>query len=50
MFVRGGVYVVVRDSMGPMAAQDLGFRAGVRLRSDGTHQLRQRGPVLRAAD
>ena len=45
MFVRGGVYVVVHDSMGPIARQVFGFRAGVRLHSHRTHQRGQRGTV-----
>ena len=45
MFVRGGVYVVVHDSMGPVAAQVLGLLAGVRLHPHRTHQRGQRGPV-----
>ena len=45
MFVRGGVYVVVRDSMGPVAGQILGLRAGLRLHSHRPHQRGQRGPI-----
>ena len=33
MFVRGGVYRVVREAMGATYAQVLGFGAAVRLRS-----------------
>ena len=45
MFVRGGVYVVVRDSMGPVAGEVFGLRAGVRLHPDRPHQRGQRGAV-----
>ena len=38
MFVRGGVYVVVRDSIEPFRT-DLGFLARLRLRFDGPDQL-----------
>ena len=45
MFVRGGVYVVVRDAMGPLHGPALGLRADLRLHSDRPHQRGQRGPV-----
>ncbi len=45
MFVRGGVYVVVRDSMGPFMARAVGLRAGLRLHPHRTHQRGQRGAI-----
>ena len=40
MFVRGGVYIVVRDSMGPTVAQAFRVRAGGGLHSHRAHQRR----------
>lgn len=45
MFVRGGVYVVVRDSIGPRMAKLSRLRAGSRLHPDGTHLFRFGRPV-----
>ena len=45
MFVRGGVYVVVRDAMGPFMARLSVSVADLRLHPHRTHQRRQRGPV-----
>ncbi len=47
MFVRGGVYRVVKQALGRNAGQALGLGAAVRLRPDRPHQLGGRGPVLR---
>ena len=48
MFVRGGVYIVVKDSMGPFVARLVGLVAGIRLHPHRAHQRRQRGPISRA--
>ena len=45
MFVRGGVYRVVKEAMGCDAGQVLGFRADVRLHPDRADQRRFGGPV-----
>ncbi len=45
MFVRGGVYVVVRDAMGPLRGPALGLLADLRLHPHRPHQRGQRRPV-----
>ena len=45
MFVRGGVYVVVRDSLGPVYGQDVGVGAGGGLHPYRSDQRRQRRAV-----
>ena len=45
MFVRGGVYRVVKEAMGPTLGEVLRLRADVRLHSDGADQRRVGRPV-----
>ena len=45
MFVRGGVYRVVKEAMGGTLAKILRFRADVRLRADRADQRRLRGAI-----
>ena len=47
MFVRGGVYRVVKEAMGGTLAKILGLGAAVRLRADGAHQRGFCRPVPR---
>ena len=49
MFVRGGVYIVVRDAMGHFHGAPVGLGADVRLHPDRTHQRGQRRTVPRPA-
>ena len=50
MFVRGGVYRVVKEAMGGRSRQVVGFRAAVRLRLDRPDQQRVGRAIHRRAD
>ena len=49
MFVRGGVYRVVKEALGSTHGEDFGFGADVRLRADRADQRRFGGAISRRA-